>query len=167
MRIGDVARIETRMVAAPSSRVGRNRHHCATSANDNISCNCMMDMGWDMDKKVAGLAGALAVSALSPGQASTPAQPTSRAQASAELLQPIPNAIEELKAADATARENAANRPADPRVQLAQYWGNGYYYHHHHHHHNNYWGRPGYYYPHHHHHHHNWYRSHHHHHWGW
>jgi hypothetical protein len=115
-----------------------------------------------MDKKIAGLAGALAIAAVTPGEAATPEQPLSRANAYAELLKPIPNAAAELKAAEAAELEKAAAEQAAPRTQLAQYWGyDGYYYHHHHHHHHDgYWRRRRYYYYYHHHHHH-----HHHHHW--
>ncbi|WP_298422330.1 hypothetical protein [Rhodoblastus sp.] len=120
-----------------------------------------------MDRKAAGLAGVLAVSSLAAAHAAVPAQPTSRANAYAELLKPIPNAAEALKAADAAAREQASQQKAPVKVQLAQYWGNGGgYYHHHHHHHHDYYQQPQWYprYYHHHHHHH------HHHHWqggGW
>lgn len=117
-----------------------------------------------MNKGIAGLAGALAVSAVGPAQgAIPPSKPLSRADAYAKLLEPIQNAVEELKAADA-AREGAA-QPEMPE-QLAQYgggygypyyYGGGYgypYYHHHHHH--NYWRQRRWYHHHHHHHHHNW-----------
>lgn len=118
-----------------------------------------------MDKKIVGLAGAL-VAIAAPAHA-TPAAPTmSRAEAYADLLKPIPNAIEELKTADAASRQ-----PETPRIEPAQYWGG--YHHHHHHHHGYYYGRgyygPGYYqpgYPYRWRRHHNWYYHHHHHHWG-
>ncbi|HUO54675.1 MAG TPA: hypothetical protein VMU18_08035 [Rhodoblastus sp.] len=119
-----------------------------------------------MDKKAAGLAGLFAVSSLAAAHASIPAQPMSRANAYAELLQPIPNAVEALKSADAAAREQASRRKAEAKVQIAQYGGDGYYYphhhHHHHHHHHNYypmpqwWPQPHYHHHHHHHHHHYW-----------
>lgn len=96
-----------------------------------------------MDKKVAALLGAAATLALS--------APTSYA----ELLNPIPNAVEVLKA------DNAAQAA---RVQPAAWFWNGYHYqwyeptpppyeepyYHHHHHHN---------YHHHHHHHHHHYHE--------
>jgi hypothetical protein len=96
-----------------------------------------------MDKKTAGLAGALAIGTfIAPAQATPPAQALSRANAYTELLKPIPNAVAELRAADAVAHEEAQRRQAAPLTQLAQYWGDGgYYYHHHHHHHNYYWRR--------------------------
>lgn len=99
-----------------------------------------------MDKKIAALLGAAAGASLF--------APSSYA----ELLTPIPNAVEVLKADDAARSAN---------VQLVDMYWDGYrwvwtehspfYRHHHHHHHNNYrW--------HDHHHHHNWYHHHHHHH---
>ncbi len=99
-----------------------------------------------MDKKIVGLASVLAVSSPAAAQAAAPAQPTSRASAYAALLNPIPNATEALKAADAAAREKA---PA--KIELAQY-----YYHHHHHHHHHQWWRRRYHHHHHHHHHNYW-----------
>jgi len=79
-----------------------------------------------MKKRMAALLGGTAVlMALPAAQAAVPAsrsvQPLS-ANSYAELLEPVPNALEALKA------DNAAPRPA--QVQLA-----GYYHHHHHHHH--------------------------------
>lgn len=126
-----------------------------------------------MDKKTAGLIGA--ISAL-PLAAATPAaeartlgevmSPSSYA----EFLQPIPNAAALLK--EAMAQE--ASQP-EPRIQTAQYYGDPYYggygyypyrrrWHHHHHHHHHgwgwggggYYGSPRYYHHHHHHHHHHW-----------
>lgn len=108
-----------------------------------------------MDKKIAGLLGAVAgLATMSAAQAATePASnPSEALQASsyADLLAPIPNAVEALKA-DNTARAQ--------KIELAQYYNpyySGYYrypyyhHHHHHHHHNNYYSR-----RHHHHHHHN------------
>lgn len=116
-----------------------------------------------MDKTIAGLLGAVAgLAAAAPAHATTSpaADPSQALQASsyADLLEPIPNAVEVLKADDrARADEEAAE------FQLAQgyyypypnyrysypYYGGGYYgrpyWHHHHHHHR---------YHHHHHHHH-------------
>jgi hypothetical protein len=113
-----------------------------------------------MDKKIAGLAGVLAAAtAVVPVQAAPAPQQLSRANAYADLLKPIPDAVAELKAADAAAREQT-----ERQTQVAQYWGDGYYYHHHHHHHNNYWRRRRW---HHHHHHHHWHHHHHHHHHWW
>ena len=103
-----------------------------------------------MDKKVLGLA--TAVAALTPigaAQALPASTPdTLQAQSFAELLAPIPNAVETLKASDAVLTERDANAA---KVELAQY-----YYHHHHHHHR--FFRPFFR------HHHNYRRFHHHHH---
>src|SRR5665213_4000624 len=103
-----------------------------------------------MDKKIAGLLGAVAaVATMGGAQASTGSGPTSSdplaAQSDADLLAPIPNATEALVADNARHDANSADG-----VQLAQY------YHHHHHHHR--------YFRYYHHHHHRYYPSHHHHH---
>jgi hypothetical protein len=99
-----------------------------------------------MDKKLVGAIGAIAGlatldSAAQATPAAAPAQPTG-AKSFAELLDPIPNAVAALRAADATARaarEQQVNDPAG-EVQVAGYR-------HHHHHHHRYYRR-------HHHHHH-------------
>jgi membrane-bound lytic murein transglycosylase len=113
-----------------------------------------------MDKKIAGLLGAAAgLATVNAAQAATEpgANPSETLQASsyAELLAPIPNAVEVLKADNAARAQN---------IKLAQYYNpyygysyppSGYYAypyyrpHHHHHHHNNYYSRHD------HHHHHN------------
>ena len=113
-----------------------------------------------MDKKIAGLLGAVgALASVGIAQATTnPADPTEalKAQSFADLLEPIPNAMEKLRAVDET--ESA------PRVQTAQLFIE-HHHHHHHHHHGYYRGdgprivvTPGFrsrrYYHHHHHHHH-------------
>ena len=124
-----------------------------------------------MDKKIAGLLGAVAaVGALGTTQASAAPAPTDvlKANSYADLLEPIPDAAKVLQALD-------EQRPQadEPKVQLAQW-----YHHHHHHHHHGYWRGPGYGYGyghgygygygprvyvvprryyHHHHHHHHWY----------
>ncbi len=103
-----------------------------------------------MDKKIAGLLGAVAGVATLGAAHATPAPANPMAASSyADLLAPVPNAVEALKT------DNEARTQAPEGVQLAQY-------HHHHHHH---------YRRHHHHHHHYrhhhsrwWYRHHHHHH---
>jgi hypothetical protein len=113
-----------------------------------------------MDKKIAGLLGAVAaVGALGTAQASTAPAPTEvlKANSYADLLEPIPNAAKVLQALD-----EQAPPAAEPKVELAQW------YHHHHHHH---FYRRGYgygygprvyvvprryYHHHHHHHHHHW-----------
>ena len=104
-----------------------------------------------MDKKIAGLLGAAAaLTAVSGAQAAAPQQTAPVAASSyRELLEPIPNALEALKADDARLATDAAETP----VQLAQYD-----HHHHHHHHHRFFRvipppRP-YHRDHHHHHHH-------------
>jgi hypothetical protein len=114
-----------------------------------------------MGKKTTSVVGTVAVLAAGPVLAAPvlpqePAVPV--ATSYAELLQPIPNAVERLKLADA----EAARRPA--RVVPVQYHDH-HHHHHHHHHHTRAWYRShGYYWsgnvwvlrpvPHHHHHHH-------------
>ena len=84
-----------------------------------------------MDKKLAGLLGAVAT--LGAMHAAQAASPTDILQASsfAELLDPIPNAAAQLKALD----EHQASQPAKAKVELAQYYVPYYHHHHHHHHH--------------------------------
>jgi hypothetical protein len=106
-----------------------------------------------MDKKTAGLIGAVAglatmgVAHASIPQSSEALQPSSYA----DLLAPVPNAVEMLKTDDAVRQRN---RVPEGGVQLADY---GYYdppaYYHHHHHH--YRDDRAYYRREHHHHHHN------------
>ena len=113
-----------------------------------------------MDKKIAGLLGAVAtLGAMNAAQAApTPAPvPTDvmRANSFADLLDPIPNAAKLLQAID----EAAPAQPADPNLQAAQIViGVGRDHHHHHHHHHAYRERmvvvPRYRHHHHHHHHH-------------
>ena len=126
-----------------------------------------------MEKKIAGLLGAVAaLSTLNGAQAApAPAQDTSpsdtlKVNTYADLLEPIPNALEVLAKIEA----QAPVKPWEDNVKVAQF------YHHHHHHH-------GYYRHHHHHgygprvivvpprryyrHHHGYYHHHHHHHHGY
>ena len=80
-----------------------------------------------MDKKLLGLATAMA--ALTPvgaAQALPARTDVLRAQSFAELLAPIPDAVERLKTSDAVLTERDADAA---KVEMAQY-----YYHHHHHH---------------------------------
>ena len=114
-----------------------------------------------MDKKLAGLLGAVATLGTFNAAAATPAAPTDilRANSYADLLEPIPNAVALLQAVDelapALAKEN---------TQVAQF-----YHHHHHHHHHSFYRRHHHsYYPpvvvvpryrHHHHHHHHHHHS--------
>lgn len=116
--------------------------------------------GENMEKKIAGLLGAVAtLGAFGAAQAAPPPAPSGvlKANSFAQLLEPIPNAAELLKAVD----EQGPNPSAEANVQLAQY------HHHHHHHHHGYYRRYGpvvvvpryrHHHHHHHHHHHSYYR---------
>jgi hypothetical protein len=87
-----------------------------------------------MDKKIAGLLGAVAALGTLNAAQAAPA-PASvdvlEANSFADLLQPIPNAKAQLQAIDEREPALAANN-----VQLAQF------HHHHHHHHHSHWRRP-------------------------
>ncbi|HEY3677492.1 MAG TPA: hypothetical protein VGL45_02150 [Bradyrhizobium sp.] len=122
-----------------------------------------------MDKKIAGLLGAVAaVGALASAQAAPAPVPLAsdplQVNSYSDLLEPIPNAVAVLKVLD-----ERAPASAEGNVQLAQF-----YHHHHHHHHHNHWRRGprigiviGRHHHHHHfyhHHHHHFYHHHHHHH---
>ncbi|MEP6836726.1 MAG: hypothetical protein ABJA75_01640 [Bradyrhizobium sp.] len=120
-----------------------------------------------MDKKIAGLLGAVAtLGTFTAAEAAPAPAPTDvlRANSYADLLEPIPNAVALLQAVD-----ESAPAPGTENVQLAQF----YYHHHHHHHHHNFYRHHHSYYPrvvvvpryrryhhhhHHHHHHHSFYR---------
>ena len=87
-----------------------------------------------MEKKIAGLLGAVAaLSTMGTAQATPAPVPADAMQANsyADLLEPIPNALALLQAVD----EQAPQKSADPNVQLAQY----HHHHHHHHHHHGYY----------------------------
>ena len=117
-----------------------------------------------MDKKLAGLLGAVAtLGSFGAADAAPPPPATDilRANSYADLLEPIPNAIALLQAVD-----ESTPAPAAENVQLAQF-----HHHHHHHHHSFYRHHHHSYYPrvvvtpryrrhhhHHHHHHHSFYR---------
>jgi hypothetical protein len=112
-----------------------------------------------MDKKIAGLLGAVAaLGTLNGAQAAPTPAPSDVLQANsyADLLEPIPNAGKVLQALD----EQTPAKPAEANVQLAQYYYH--HHHHHHHHHHGYWRRGAvivvphrrWYHHHHHHHHH-------------
>ena len=112
-----------------------------------------------MDKKIAGLLGAAAALATVGGaNAATEVQGTPQNPATTyrELLNPVPKALEALKADDA----RLANKPAD-KVKLAQIGIVVGHHHHHHHHHHHVVPRvvvvPPHRHHHHHHHHHNGY----------
>jgi hypothetical protein len=109
-----------------------------------------------MDKKIAGLLGAVAALGTLNGAQAAPTPASSdvlQANSYADLLEPIPNAGKVLQALD----ERTPAKPAEANVQLAQYY---YHHHHHHHHHHGYWRRgPVIVVP-----HRRWYHHHHHHH---
>jgi len=121
-----------------------------------------------MEKKVAGLLGAVAAfgalgsAQAAPAPATDPSPPdTLKVNSYADLLKPIPNALKVLAEIEA----RAPVKPWEDNVKVAQFYHHhhhGYYHHHHHH---------GYYRPriivvpprryrhhHHHHHHHGYYR---------
>jgi|SRR6516165_4868515 hypothetical protein len=106
-----------------------------------------------MDKKIVGVVGVISgLASFDGAQAATEAVPGTNelpaARSYAELLDPIPNALALLMAADAAQASTGLADPQaqSPNIKLAQY-------HHHHHHH----------YRHYHHHHHHHYHHHHHH----
>lgn len=99
-----------------------------------------------MERKTTGLIAALAgVAALGTSGAQAASHSPAPVQASmavtsyADLLQPVPNAVEALKASDAALRGQARNAPAE--LQQAD-WGGGDHHHHHHHHHHDYYAPP-------------------------
>ncbi len=118
-----------------------------------------------MDRKIAGLLGAVGtLASLNGAQAAPSTDPTEvlKARTFADLLQPIPDAMARLEALD------SAGAPTEKNVQTAQFYIEREH-HHHHHHHNSYYRRYreeprvivvprdreyGYGYRHHHHHHH-------------
>ncbi len=106
-----------------------------------------------MSKTLTGAIGAVAAVALcntAPAEAQPGHGDPYAITSYADLLEPVQNAVEVLKADD------AARPQRGPLLEQVQY----YYHHHHHHwyhHHHHHWYRPYY-------HHHNWYRWHHHHH---
>jgi len=85
-----------------------------------------------MDKKIAGLLGAAAALATVSGANATEVQGNAQNPAASyrDLLNPVPKALEALKADDA----RLANRPTD-EVKLAQVGIVVGHHHHHHHHH--------------------------------
>jgi hypothetical protein len=88
-----------------------------------------------MDKKIAGLLGAVAsLGAMNAVQAAPAPGPAPsdvlRANSFADLLEPIPNAAALLQAVD----ESAPVPSADDNVQLAQFYYRDHHHHHHHHH---------------------------------
>ena len=117
-----------------------------------------------MERKTVGLLGALAgLATMGAAGAQAASHPGGEVPAPlpitsySDLLRPVPNAVELLKAHDAELLEQARNAPA--RIVNAQYYeGYGDHHHHHHHHHHEYYAPPPpppvYYHHHHHHHHH-------------
>jgi hypothetical protein len=108
-----------------------------------------------MDKKIAGLLGAVAaLSTVGAAQASTPTANSMQANSYTDLLKPVPNAMSALVADDAarTSRSQGGVKTAQISVEIGHH-------HHHHHHHRRIIIR-----HHHHHHHHKIIIRHHHHH---
>lgn len=110
-----------------------------------------------MDKKIAGLLGAVAgLATMGAAEAAVPPAPNPsealKATSYADLLAPVENAVAVLKADDAARTQKpAVDTPDDFQVAQAYYPYPPYAYrHHHHHHHHRYYRR----YSHHHHHHH-------------
>jgi hypothetical protein len=108
-----------------------------------------------MDNKIIGLLGVMSlVGTMDAALAATPADSSQgalpKAASYSELLDPIPNAVALLAAADAAQAPQAGDKAPQEGVQVAQY------HHHHHHHHHRYQRR---HHHHHHHHHHGYYRS--------
>jgi hypothetical protein len=102
-----------------------------------------------MDKTTLGIMGAItslaAAGAVSATAAPANVEPVSQANSYAELLDPIPNAVERLAMVNSQVDRDGA------RLIEAQYYPDGQVAHHHHHHHNNYvaprenyYGRPVY-----------------------
>jgi hypothetical protein len=96
-----------------------------------------------MDKKIVGAIGAIAGlatldSAAQATPAAAPTQPTG-AQSFAELLDPIPNAVAALRAADIAARaaheQAVEDRAGEVQVAEHHHHHRRYFRHHHHHHH--------------------------------
>jgi hypothetical protein len=119
-----------------------------------------------MDHKLATIVGAAAVLVAVPATkqaTAVPAEPAIPAASShADLLQPIPNAVERLRIADS---ESAARRPMLEKIQYGGPVDHHHHHHHHHHHSHDWYMQNGYrwfggrwvtgdYYAHHHHHHH-------------
>src|SRR5579872_4419086 len=70
------------------------------------------DVEENMDKKIAGLLGAAAALTTFNGAQATPAQPPlAPAAAYRDLLEPVPNAVEALKADDARLAAEATGQP--------------------------------------------------------
>jgi len=84
-----------------------------------------------MDKRVAGLLGAAAaLTTVTAAHAAAPAQTTEPAATYRDLLNPVANPVEALKADDAQLAQKTDAAPSG--TQMAQVF---YHHHHHHHHH--------------------------------
>lgn len=97
-----------------------------------------------MDRKIAGLLGAAAALTAMTGAQAAPVQSTNSARATnyGDLLEPIPNALQQLKADDARRAEASGTEVAQVVVGVGRhrYWRRRYHHHHHHHHHHHqYW----------------------------
>jgi hypothetical protein len=123
-----------------------------------------------MEQKIIGIVGAIAgLASLDSTQAAQATEsPTGfqPARSYAELLDPVPNALAMLRAADASARSAPAGEATGEgaNVQLAQYHHHHHHHHHlyrrfYHHHHHHHLYRRFYHHHHHHHHHHRYYRD--------
>jgi hypothetical protein len=115
-----------------------------------------------MEKTIVGIVGAVAgLATVGGAQAATPAIQDAggvpAAQSFAELLDPIPNALAALRAADAApARDEADMKVAQVYIGVGHHHHHSRYRHHHHHHHRGIVVRvPRRVFGHHHHHHHN------------
>ena len=114
-----------------------------------------------MDKTIIGILGGVSALALVGGtqtasSVSAPPAGIEPARSFADLLEPISNPVEVLRAENQRAVSDASSADVEANVELAQY-----YHHHHHHHHHYYYYRRyhdhHHYYHHHHHHHHHYY----------
>src|SRR3974390_2610485 len=98
-----------------------------------------------MEKKIAGLLGAVAALGTLNGAQASPAPAANPSDALkvnsyADLLEPIPNALKVLQAIE----EQQPLKPWEDNVKVAQYY---HHHHHHHHHHGYYHHHHGYYRP--------------------
>jgi hypothetical protein len=100
-----------------------------------------------MDKKIAGLLGAAAaLTTVTAVQAAAPAQTSEPAATYRDLLNPVANPVEALKADDAQLAQKTDAAPAEPQVAQVFYhdhhhhhhFRRRYRHHHHHHHHHHY-----------------------------
>ncbi len=97
-----------------------------------------------MDKTIAGLLGAVGALVAGTSAQAAPAVSVLHATSYSDLLRPVPNAVEALKALDAAEQAQVETVQYGPTIVIGRD-------HHHHHHHHRVYRRP----RHHHHHHHN------------